>query len=84
MSEFTTRVVVDGGDFSPSVELCLAESRRRGQTRLIPVSGRLMSDEDIDGMVDTIVVDVLAWARDAKQQLKLALHEQNNDGASAG
>lgn len=69
MSTFTTRVVVDDGtEFSPSVELCV-EDRRGGRTRLVAVSGQLVSHADIDGMAAMAIDELREWAREAKAKL---------------
>ena len=69
MSTFTTRVVVDDGtEFSPSVELCV-KGGRRGRTRLVAVSGQLMSNADIDGMAAMVIDELREWAREAKVKL---------------
>lgn len=80
MCDLTTRVVVDDGtEFSPSVELCLAEVRR-GRARLIAISGQLMSHADIDGMVATVIYDIREWRLEAKAQLDAAQAQAARDG----
>jgi hypothetical protein len=77
---FTVRVVVDDGtEFSPAVELCVDDARS-GRTRLVAVSGHLMSHGDIDEMTAMVIDELRDWVRKAK----VKLNEAQAQGARHG
>lgn len=68
---FAAHLVIDDTPFSPAVEMRLG-TEAHIRKRVATLSGRLMSDEDIDGMVEDVVIDAFEWGREAKQLLAAA------------
>ncbi len=67
-NHFAAHLVVDDSEFSPAVELRIGP-QAHVRKRVATLSGRLMSAEDIDAMVEDVVIDAFEWAREAKKLL---------------